>query len=77
MTEPMKRCLALVRKHGAVERHWAIDSKAPHAQAAWSWRIGGQPAPQQQVDKAIGRGFLVVVGRDRAVLTDRGRRLVA
>ncbi len=72
-TPALRRTLVSLVKHGAAQREWY--SREDHA---WKWTVAGENT-HGNVDRAILAGFVVVVGaeRDRAVLTDRGRRVAA
>jgi hypothetical protein len=72
ISEPLRRALRAVEKHGAAERIYRTTQTHD-----WSWVIAGV-VETRQVNQAIIRGWLVGVGtdRDRVVLTDRGRALL-
>jgi len=71
VTSSMRRCLALVRENGEAVRVWYGTG-----QHEWSWRVNGTPV-SYPVDRCIRAGLVEVEGRDRAVLSPLGRRVLA
>jgi hypothetical protein len=67
LTDAMRRCLILLDQYGVALRVWS----GSHSHQ-WCWRINGTPM-SRPVDRCIRAGLLCLEGRDRVVLSPRGR----